>query len=512
LYDQPGLLALAKSQARHKHKQARTAWPARPRKRAPSASTAAILEEHTVHFSTHLLRRWAAFMFAALFSLGLAATASAQRGGGDDGNYQILQARYGTAERNVDVTQRLKELARQDRNFRMGNDSFGVDPDPGRVKILRIYTRGRDGQNRTFEYTEGSIVDGNQFTGWGGGNWGHGGWQGGWGDGGPRHPDRDGDDGQYQILEARYGTAARNVDVTPRLKELARQDRQFRMGNDSFGVDPDRGRVKTLRIFTRGRDGRHRMFEYTEGSIVDGNQFTGWRGGNWGHGGWQGGWGDGGPVNDRGGLNIIKASYGAGHRQRDVTDQLRSLARRGGLNITVNNDALGVDPAEGPQCASGPSSGPTPAPRPAAAPSARHAGHQPRHLGLAPSPARHRAPRAPVRRAPASPCAWRLPVCVQHRLHRDHRQLDQVGRRALHRRVDGLALGAGLARAVAAVDLGQVDAPAEQRLDIAGLGRFAGVVHVALDAGKAREVALDVVLGRLRSMPRLDARPKAPMP
>ena len=60
---------------------------------------------------------------------------------------------------------------------------------------------------------------------------------------------------------------------------------------------------------------------------------------------------------------------------------------------------------------------------------------------------------------------------VERVLHRDHRQLDQVGRRALHRRVDRLALGAGAARAVAAVDLGQVDAAAEQRLDIAAFAR-----------------------------------------
>jgi hypothetical protein len=38
------------------------------------------------------------------------------------------------------------------------------------------------------------------------------------------------------------------------------------------------------------------------------------------------------------------------------------------------------------------------------------------------------------------------------RLHGDHRQLDEVGRRALHGRVDGLALGAGAARAVAAAN------------------------------------------------------------
>lgn len=96
---------------------------------------------------------------------------------------------------------------------------------------------------------------------------------------------------QYQILQARYGTARRNVDVTPRLKELARQNRTFRMGNSTFGTDPDPGRVKTLRIYTRARNGQDRMFEYREGSVVDGSIFSGWSGGNWGRGGWTGGWG-----------------------------------------------------------------------------------------------------------------------------------------------------------------------------------------------------------------------------
>ena len=112
--------------------------------------------------------------------LASAAWAAPQFGGGT-GQYQILQARYGTARRNVDVTARLKELARQNRTFRMGNSTFGIDPDPGRVKTLRIYTRARNGQDRMFEYREGSVVDGSIFSGWSGGNWGRGPWNRGWG-------------------------------------------------------------------------------------------------------------------------------------------------------------------------------------------------------------------------------------------------------------------------------------------------------------------------------------------
>jgi hypothetical protein len=228
------------------------------------------------------LFRLAGLSAAAILLFG-SVIALAQYNGGRD-EYQILQARYGTARNNIDVTPRLKELARQNRTFRMGNSTFGTDPDPGKVKTLRIYTRARNGQNRMFEYREGSIVDGTIFSGWGGGNWG-GGWNGGWDGGGGGGRD------EYLILQARYGTARNNIDVTPRLKELARQNRTFRMGNSTFGTDPDPGHVKTLRIYTRARNGQNRMFEYREGSIVDGTIFSGWGGGNWGQGGWNGGWG-----------------------------------------------------------------------------------------------------------------------------------------------------------------------------------------------------------------------------
>lgn len=222
---------------------------------------------------------------AMLILLLASATASAQYNGRDQ--YEILQARYGTANSNIDVTPRLQQLARQNATFRLENSLFGTDPDPGRVKTLRIYTRGPNGQPRMFEYREKSIVDGSIFSGWRGGNWGQPGWNGGW-NGGPNSPGRD----MFQILQARYGTARSNIDVTPRLKELARRNATFRLENSLFGTDPDPGRVKTLRIYTRGPNGQPRMFEYQEKSIVDGSIFSGWGTGNWGQpGNWHGGWG-----------------------------------------------------------------------------------------------------------------------------------------------------------------------------------------------------------------------------
>ena len=116
-------------------------------------------------------------MLAMFFVPGLA---MAQYGQGDSGQYEILSAQYGTAPRHVDVTNRLRQLAQTDRSFRMGNSTFGVDPDPGQRKVLRIYARGPNGQERMFEYPEGSTVDGSLFRGWGRGEWGRGGWSGHW--------------------------------------------------------------------------------------------------------------------------------------------------------------------------------------------------------------------------------------------------------------------------------------------------------------------------------------------
>ncbi|MFX1679211.1 hypothetical protein PV762_08255 [Mitsuaria sp. CC2] len=169
------------------------------------------------------------------------------------------------------------------------------------------------------------------------------------------------DDGQWRILNARYGTSQRNMDVTGTLKELARRDDRVRVTNELFGKDPAYGQTKTLRIFARNRNGDNRTFEFREGSVIDGNDFTGWRGGDWGHGGWNGGWdgrpgsptnpggynpGGQGPAQDQR-LNIVRATYGHGGRFVDVTDRLRNISRGGRLDIRVDNDLADRDPAHG---------------------------------------------------------------------------------------------------------------------------------------------------------------------
>jgi hypothetical protein len=272
----------------------------------------------------------------------------------DSGEYLILSAQYGTERNHVDVTNRLKELARSDRSFVMGNNTFGVDPDYGRVKVLHIYARGPEGGERMFEFQEGSVVDGSQFRGWGRGEWGRESWSGNWQGGGGYDRDRNRDEGQFVILSAQYGTSERHVDVTNRLKELARHDRTFVMGNNTFGVDPDYGRVKVLRIYARGPEGRERMFEFREGSLVDGSQFRGWGRGDWGREGWSGRWEGGGGDRDRrdydhhddGQYVILSAEYGTRRHHIDVTDRLKEIARSD-RTFVMNNNLFGTDPDYG---------------------------------------------------------------------------------------------------------------------------------------------------------------------
>src|SRR5450631_2920018 len=73
-----------------------------------------------------LRMRFAIFLMVA-FSVLLLGTAAAQGPmGGDAGQYLILNAQYGSERSHVDVTERLKMLARQDRPFRISDESMAA--------------------------------------------------------------------------------------------------------------------------------------------------------------------------------------------------------------------------------------------------------------------------------------------------------------------------------------------------------------------------------------------------
>src|ERR1700694_2006742 len=100
---------------------------------------------------------------------------------------------------------------------------------------------------------------------------------------------RGADAGEYVILNAQYGSARSHGDVSGRLRGVARPDRPLRIRHDSMNADPDHGRTKVLRIFARGPNGRERMFEFRDGSVVDGAMFRSWGRGDWGDEHWNGG-------------------------------------------------------------------------------------------------------------------------------------------------------------------------------------------------------------------------------
>ena len=189
------------------------------------------------------LGSWLLLMFALVMS----STAWAQR---DDGQYQILQAVYGTDQRSIDVTDRLKQLAARDQRFKLTNDLFNnVDPAPGQRKMLRIHARGPDGQPRTFDYIEYSWVDGAQFLGWSTGRWG----QRGDNMGRQAVESVNANRGNQEILQATYGAHTSRVDVTQTIRQLVRRNKRFQLTNELFNTDPAPGARKSLTVeFTLG--------------------------------------------------------------------------------------------------------------------------------------------------------------------------------------------------------------------------------------------------------------------
>jgi hypothetical protein len=77
--------------------------------------------------------------------------------GGHRAALRINQAIYGARGRYVNVTNRVRELTRGHRAFTVSSKTLGVDPSPGRQKLLKIWYRlGRT--TRTQQYADGDRV------------------------------------------------------------------------------------------------------------------------------------------------------------------------------------------------------------------------------------------------------------------------------------------------------------------------------------------------------------------
>ena len=73
---------------------------------------------------------------------------------------------------------------------------------------------------------------------------------------------------ERRIVRALYGTRGRYADVTEIVRRFAREGIRFEVSNETFGVDPYRGKGKHLRVTMVGHDGEEFERSWDEGDSV----------------------------------------------------------------------------------------------------------------------------------------------------------------------------------------------------------------------------------------------------
>jgi hypothetical protein len=196
-----------------------------------------------------LSRRYlvAAILFVAgagVLALGLAA---------QDEAWQVVRADYGWRDQRTDVTRLLQDLLSRvglEGRVAVNNQTMGGDPAIGRDKALRIFARDGRGQEREFDFNEGSAVDARMFAARN------------------RERDRDRDWGErpnddrgdrsdwrgVQIIRGFYGVKGRTANVTELLRKRVQEGGlNIGVSNAALGVDPAPGADKILIVVYRFR-------------------------------------------------------------------------------------------------------------------------------------------------------------------------------------------------------------------------------------------------------------------
>src|SRR3954470_18893585 len=129
------------------------------------------------------------------------------------------------------------------------------------------------------------------------------------------------------IIRADYGSGKHWAEVTDRVRSMVQNNSlRFRVNSNSLGINSASGSNRVLRLQARDANGRSQQLTFRENSSVR-LQING----------------GGGSLSSR--LQITHAEYGVGSRFTDVTSRLNSQVQNGQLNIQVNNDTMGGDPA-----------------------------------------------------------------------------------------------------------------------------------------------------------------------
>jgi len=167
-------------------------------------------------------------------------------GGGNGGSgLQVMQADWGSGNRRMDVTTRVRALLSGNGMVKVNNANLGGDPAVGADKVLRIYARDMQGQVRQLSYKEGSNIDASQFYNYGGGG-----------------------GGDLQIVRAYYGLNNRTNDVTQLLRgRLQNSSLVIQVNNNNMGGDPAVGGDKVLTVIYRYQ-GREQTSTVKEGNTL----------------------------------------------------------------------------------------------------------------------------------------------------------------------------------------------------------------------------------------------------
>lgn len=242
---------------------------------------------------------------------------------GIGGGLRILTAEYGTGYRLIDVTSRLNAQVQSNTlELRITNDSMGGDPAHEEAKWLDVWYVFNDRAGHVKVHEKDVLT----LPGTGDTNY----YQNG-----------------LQITRAQFGADYRFADVTSQLNSQLQggNSLSLRITNDAMGGDPAPGERKVLTVFYiyNGRSGR--AFANENDVLILPVGTTTVRGDRddddddyyrryW-------------PGRSATELRVLRASWGAGGQQRDVTSQLNQQVQGNRLNVAVNDGSMGGDPAPG---------------------------------------------------------------------------------------------------------------------------------------------------------------------
>jgi len=214
--------------------------------------------------------------------------------------WEIIRADYGWGNNWVDVTDRVRSLVQGDSlNFTVDGNTLGAAQRQGRNRALRLQLRDSEGTSRQVTYRDGQPVNLQVYNPY--------------------------QSSSLRINRAIYGNGSRSSDVTSHLNSQI-QDGQLNLevNNLTMGGDPAPGQAKALTVqYTL--NGRSNRVVINEGDTLGLPYGT----------------------TSQNNLHINRATYGSGYRTVEVTSRLNSQIQNGQLNLQVNTNSMGGDPAPG---------------------------------------------------------------------------------------------------------------------------------------------------------------------